>query len=287
MCLIWGTTWLGIKIGLQTLGPFTGVGLRFVIAGVLLAAVAAMRGQLRPLLEYPWKVIAVLAALLFGFNYVLNYVAETRLDSGLVCVLFATMPFMVFAFGALMIDERARPAVIVGAIVAFGGVALISLSGEVRGSIPFAACAIVAAASAALGNVYAKAQSHHPPLVTLPPAMLLSGAVVAICGFIFERTQWDRVLTPESLGALLYLAVFGSCIAFFLMLWLLQRIPAYAVGISSLITPIIALVVGIAFGGEHVGSRELIGSALVIAGLAFALVPGGATATTERRSDTA
>lgn len=285
MCLIWGTTWLGIKIGLQTLPPLTGVGLRFAIAGLLLAIVAAARGEIRPLRAYPWRVIAVLGLLLFSLNYVLNYVAETRLDSGLVSVLFGTMPFFTFAIGASMIGERARLVVLLGAILAFAGVAVISLAGEIRGSMLFVLCGIAAAATAALGNVYAKAHSHQPPLVTLPPAMFLSGAIVTVLGLLFERTQWSAVLTPQSLGALLYLAIFGSCIAFFLMMWLLQRIPAYTVSLGSLIYPIVALSVGVAFGGEHVGARELAGSALVIAGLALALAPRGEPSA-ETRLDT-
>jgi drug/metabolite transporter (DMT)-like permease len=286
MCLIWGTTWLGIKIGLRTLGPLTGVGLRFVIAGIILSIVARLCGEARPAREYPWRQITILSVLLFGGNYVLNYVAETRLDSGLVCVLFGTLPFFTFGFGALMIGERARPAVMLGAVLAFAGVAVISLSGEVRGSLLFALCAIGAAATASLGNVYAKKHSHHPPLVVLPPAMLIAGFAVLAFGLAFERTQWDTVLNLQSLGALLYLAIFGSCIAFFLMLWLLQRIPAYAVGISSLITPVIALAVGAAFGGEHAGPRELIGSALVISGLALALVPAGVASAETRLGKT-
>ncbi|HVA28968.1 MAG TPA: EamA family transporter [Candidatus Baltobacteraceae bacterium] len=271
MCLIWGTTWLGIKIGLHTLSPIPGVGLRFVIAGLFLYAVAAWRRELRPLREYPWRVIAVLATLLFGVNYVLTYTAETHLDSGLVSVLFGTLPFYTFAFGALMIGERSGPRAWIGAVLAFAGVAVISLTSEVRASIPFALCSLLAAAVAAFSNVYAKKHSHHAPLLTLPPAMLLSGIAVSLIGFAVAPTNWGAVFTPVSLGALLYLAILGSGIAFFLMMWLLQRIPAYAIGLASLIFPVIALTVGALFGGEHFGTRELLGSALVIVGLGFAL----------------
>ena len=286
MCLIWGTTWLAIKVGLHTLGPLTGVGLRFTIAGLVLFAVAAARGELRPWRAYPWRVIVLLAILLFGLNYVLNYVAETRLDSGLVSVLFGTLPFFTFGFGALMIGERAAPIVWAGATAAFAGVAIISLTPEVRGSVPYALCSIAAAASAAYANVYAKKHAHHDPLVTLPPAMLISGIGVGAIGLLIEPTQWTAVFGLESLGALFYLAILGSCVAFFLMMWLLQRIPVYAVGLSTLIFPIVALVVGVLLGGEHVGVRELAGSALVIGGLGLALMRPAPTGA-ETCSDTA
>lgn len=271
MCFIWGTTWLAIKIGLNTLGPLTGVGLRFIIAGLFLFAVAAAQGALRPAREYPWRVILVLAAMLFGFPYVLTYTAETRLDSGLVSVLFSTLPFFTFAFGALMIREQSGPRVWLGAAVGFLGVAVISITGDVRGSIPYALCAVAAAALSGFSNVYAKKHSHQPPLVTLPPGMLVSGVALTLVGLTFEHTQWNNVLAPASIGALLYLAIFGSGLAFFLMMWLLKRIPAYAVGFSTLVFPIVALTVGALAGGEHVSARELIGSALVLAGMAFAL----------------
>lgn len=284
MCLIWGTTWLGIKISLQTLGPIMGVGIRFTIAGLFLYVVAAATRSLRPLNEVPWRVVVVLASLLFGTNYVLNYIAETRLDSGLVSVLFGVLPFFTFAFSRFMIGEKATAQNWIGAVVAFCGVAIISLGGAVRGSPIFALCSIAAAAIAAYANVYAKKHSHHPPLVTLPPSMLLAGGVLVVLGFFFERTNWAAVVTPTSIGALLYLAILGSSIAFFLMLWLLQRIPVWSVGISTLVFPVIAVIVGYLFGGEHMEWRELLGSAIV-AGIGVALAPRSTGA--EMRSDTA
>lgn len=277
MCLIWGTTWLGIKIGLRGLGPITGVGLRFLIAGTLLFAVAAAAGALRPPREIPWRVVLVFALLLFGVDYVLTYTAETRLDSGLVAVLFSTLPFFNFAFGSMMLEERATPRVWSGGVLAFIGVAVMSVSGAVRGSPLFALAAVGSAAGSAFANVYAKKHSHHDPLLTLPPSMLLSGIVLTICGLAFERTDWSAALAPSSLGALAYLAVFGSGIAFFLMMWLLQRIPAWGIGIASTIFPMIAIVAGAFFGGEHFGWRELAGCILVVGGVGLALTTASET----------
>jgi drug/metabolite transporter (DMT)-like permease len=272
MCAIWGTTWLAIKIGLHTLGPLTGVGIRFLIAGVFLFGVAALTGALRPVREIPWKLVAVFATMLFGLNYILTYTAETRLDSGLVSVLFGTLPFFTFGLGHLMVGERTTPRIWTGALIAFSGVAVISLAGQVRGSPVFALCAVGAAAVSAFANVYAKRHSHHDPLLTLPPSMTIAGGVIFAAGLTFERTDWAAAFAPRSLAALLYLAIFGSGIAFFLNLWVLKRLPVWIVGMSSLIFPVIAITVGILFGGEHFGWRELAGSLLVIAGMAIALV---------------
>ncbi|MDQ2992392.1 MAG: EamA family transporter [Candidatus Eremiobacteraeota bacterium] len=271
MCLIWGTTWLAIKVGLHALAPLTGVGLRFLIAGAFLYVLAFARGELRPLRELPWKLILVLAALLFGLNYILTYTAEVKLDSGLVAVLFGTLPFFAFAFAHAMLGEKITPRIWIGSLLAFGGVVVISLVGEVRGEPLFALAAIGAAASSAFANVYAKRHSNHRPLLTLPPAMVIAGAVVLTISLFAEHTDWAIALSGSSLLALLYLAIFGSGIAFFLMMWVLQRLPVSIVGLSSLVFPVIAIAVGTLFGGEHITVRELIGSALVVIGLWLAL----------------
>lgn len=271
MCLIWGTTWLAIKVGLHALGPLTGVGLRFLIAGAFLFAVAAVRGQVRPLRELPWTLILVLSALLFGLNYVLTYLAETRLDSGLVAVLFGTLPFFAFGFAHALLGERTTPRVWIGSVAAFAGVAVISLAGPAQGSPLFALAAIGAAASSAFANSYAKRHSQHAPLRTLPPAMTIAGASVFAIGLFAERTDWHHALAGSSLAALLYLAIFGSGIGFFLLMWLLQRLPAGTVGIASLVFPVIAIIAGALFAGERVTVRELLGSGLVVFGLWIAL----------------
>jgi drug/metabolite transporter (DMT)-like permease len=271
MCGIWGTTWLGIKISLHYVPPVAGAGIRFVIAGLLMYVVAAAQRKILPPGEMPWKLIAVLAAFLFGLNYILTYTAETHVSSGLTAVLFGVLPFFMFAFGHYLIGERTTLLTWIGAIVAFAGVAAISLAAGVHGSIWYMLAAIAAAASSAFANVYAKRHAHNDPLVTLPPAMLLAGIVVAAIGFGAEHVDAARAFSLPSWGALLYLALMGSGVAFFINLWLFKYIAAWIVGISALIIPVIAVAVGVAFGGESFGPREMIGAALVITGVWLAL----------------
>jgi putative membrane protein PagO len=273
MCLIWGTTWLAIKIGLHTVGPLTGVGLRFLIAGVLLFAVAALRRELRPLSQLPWKLIAVWTVFTFACDYTLLYVAETHVDSGLTSVLFGTLPFFTFGFARLLANEPLTWRAAVGCVAAFGGVALISLGGGVHGSPLYALAAIGAAVAASFATAYAKRAPAVSPLASLPPAMSIAGIALLTAGLLFERTDWAHAFTGSSLGALLYLAIAGSGIAFFCMLWLLERLPAGTIGMSSLTFPVIALSAGVLFGGEHVGARDIAGALLVISGMAIALVP--------------
>lgn len=273
MCAIWGTTWLGIKISLQYVPPMSGAGIRFLIAGLAFYLLALANRKIPTLREVPWKLVLVMAAFLFGLNYILTYVSETRLASGLVSVLFGTLPFFMFGFGSYLLHERTTSRTWIGAILGFFGVAVISLAGGVSGA-PLCGLAVLgAAASSAFANVYAKRHSHHDPLVSLPPAMLIAGLVVFLIGMFAEHPDLSRALQPGSIGAIAYLAIVGSCLAFFLNLWLLQRIDASVVGLSALIIPVIAVLVGIFFGGESFGWRDFAGAALVILGMWIALRP--------------
>ncbi len=271
MCSIWGTTWLVIKISLQYLPPVAGAGVRFIVAGIAMYLIAAARGVLVPPRELPWKLVAVLAAFLFGLNYILTYTAETHVSSGLVAVLFGVLPFFVFGLGHYMIGEHTSPRTWIGAVIAFAGVAVISLAATISGSLWYALAAVGAALSSAYANVYAKRYAHYDPLVTLPPSMLLAGIVVTVIGFATEHPNVALGFSLPSWGALLYLALIGSGLAFFLNLWLLRHVAVWIVGLSSLIIPVIAVAVGVIFGGEQFGPRELLGAALVLIGVWISL----------------
>jgi drug/metabolite transporter (DMT)-like permease len=272
--LIWGTTWLGIKFSLAGFPALTGAGIRFVLAGLFLYALAAvLRVDFRRTAP-PVHLVLVLALTMFGLNYALTYLAETHLASGLVAVLFGTMPFFIFGFAHVMVGERAHRNTIVGALLALGGVALISLVGNVRADMLYVGATLVASASSGYANVYLKRFAGAEPFATLPPAMLLAGVVLTVMGLAFEHTDWHRALSPAPLAALAYLAVFGSAVAFYLNHWLLQRIDSGIMGLSALMIPVLAVIVGAVFGGEVFGLRDLAGAVLVIAGVWLSLSRG-------------
>ncbi len=271
--LIWGTTWLGIKVSLTAIPPIAGSGFRFILAGTVLYAVAAaLRVDFRRKAP-PLHLVLVLAVTMFGINYALTYLAETHLASGLVAVLFGTLPFFVFGFAHFMVGERATRATIAGALLALAGVAVISAVGNVHGSIWYVLAALAASASSAYANVYLKRYADAEPFATLPPAMLLAGLGLTAWGLLAEHVDIARAVAPSSLAALFYLAVCGSALAFYLNHWLLQRISSGVMGLSALMIPVIAVTVGILFGGETFGIRDILGAALVIAGVTLSLMP--------------
>jgi drug/metabolite transporter (DMT)-like permease len=270
MCAIWGTTWLAIKIGLRDLPPLTGAGVRFVLAALFLWGFARFVPGPRGAAP-PWRAIVVLAATLFGGNYALTYYAETGLASGLVAVLFGTLPFFVFAIGALRLGERVGVMTVVGALLALAGVAAISVGSDMHGSLPYVLAILGAAAISAYATVELKKFAASDPFLTLPPAMMLAGVTLTLAGVMFEHPDWSRGTSPSSLAAVLYLAVLGSGVAFYLNQWLLQRLETWIVGLSTLVIPVVAVAVGALVGGEAFGVKELGGAALVIAGVWIAL----------------
>jgi drug/metabolite transporter (DMT)-like permease len=280
MCAIWGTTWLAIKIGLRDLPPVTGAGVRFVLAALFLWALSRFVPGPRGAAP-PWRTIVVLAATLFGGNYALTYYAETGLASGLVAVLFGTLPFFVFAIGALRLGERVGVMTIAGALIALGGVAAISIGSEMRGSLPYVLAILGAAAISAYATVELKKFAASDPFRTLPPAMLLAGLTMTVAGATFEHPDWARGTSPSSIGAILYLAVLGSAVAFYLNHWLLQRLETWVVGLSTLVIPVIAVAAGALLGGEAFGIKELGGAAMVIVGVWLALRAPRAVALSE------
>ena len=279
MCLIWGTTWFAIKINLLFFPPLVGVGVRFLVAGLLVLGVAAARREIVPLRKLPWNLVLVLASCLFGLNYVLTYTGETGLSSGLTAVLFGTLPFFTFFYGHHLVNERVGPRIWVGTVLAFGGVAVISLESGARGSWPYVLAVVAASAVSGFANVYAKRHSHHAPLTVLAPAMLIAGIVVAIVGVSTEHLDFARMFALNGVLSLLYLAILGSAIAFFINLWLLKHVAVWVVNFSALIIPVLAVFVGIVFGHETFGLRELAGAAMVVAGMWFALAGDRSTAT--------
>jgi|SRR5947209_2190521 len=270
MCAIWGTTWLAIKVGLRDLPPVTGAGVRFVLAAGFLWSLSRFVPGPRGTAP-PRRTVVVLAATLFGGNYALTYYSETGLASGLVAVLFGTLPFFVFAIGAIRLGERVRAMTVVGALLALAGVAAISVGSDMHGSLPYVFAILGAAAISAYATVELKKFAASDPFLTLPPAMLIAGVTMTVAGAVFEHPDWARGTSPSSLGAILYLALLGSAVAFYLNHWLLQRLDTWVVGLSTLVIPVIAVAAGALLGGEAFGVKELSGAALVIVGMWLAL----------------
>ena len=276
LCVIWGSTWLVIKVGYGGLGPFNVAALRFFVAAAILAVVTPVIGARWPRGRTEWALATWVGVLLFAGDYGLIYWGEQYLTSGLTAILFATLPLitLVLAHNYLP-SERLTVRKATGAVVAFLGV--VALFGEraridVRAVGPMASI-IGAAACAAAANVATKRHgaSLHPAALNAS-AMLIGAIVLATWsvavgdGFRFpaERSAWL---------AILYLSVIGSVVAFLVYFSLMKKWRASTLSFVGVFMPTIALLLGAIVLHEPLTRWTIVGAVLILAGVTLTLAP--------------
>ena len=272
LVLIWSSTWVAIKFGLEDSPALLGAGLRFVLAGVVLLAFAAL--QRRPL-RTDWLLAAVLAALPFALAYGLVYWGEQYIPSGLAAVLFGVLPLYTgILAGIFLPEEPLRARLVVGVLIAIGGLALSfaeSLNlGDEELALAGAAALALAPIGAAAGNVAQKLRASALDAVVLNGwAMLAGGTLLLLISAVGE--DWGELAwTAESVGSIVYLALIGSAVAFVGLTVLLRQLTAQAMSFLAMLLPFGALAFGAALYDEALTWRALAGAVLVAAGLLIA-----------------
>ena len=279
LCLIWGSTWAVIQIGLEGVPPFSGVSIRFVIAAIVMLALTFLM-RIRIGTSRRERMLWVINGLLaFAVSYGVVYWSEQWVPSGLAAVLFATYPLFVAIVAHFMLPSEAltRPEAW-GILAGFLGVGVIfsedfaSLGGE--GVAVAAAVMLVSPAAAAVSSVAVKRWGGgvHPFSLTGVP-MAIGAGITGVIALLTERGRpiiWDT----RSVSALLYLAIMGSAVTFTLYYWLLSYLPAKRLALIAYLIPVEAVVIG-AFRDEPITLRVILGATLVIAGVALAVHRGG------------
>lgn len=274
LCCIWGSTWLFIKLGLEDLPPFTFAGIRFVIAVTILASIIAIRGLPLPRARRDWLLLIVSGVLAFCVNYGLLFWGEQYISSGLAAVLQSTIP----AFGLVIAHfylpgEKMTPGKIIGIVLGVIGVAVIfSNQLDVAGPRALAGCAalIVSSMGAAYSNVLVKAYGKH-----LDPAILAGGQMffgmipLLLIGIPLEGNPFRFNWTPMAVLSLFYLAIVGSVVAFLLYYWLVQNMDVTKTMLIALVTPVVAVTLGMLVLNEELHLRTLIGGLMIISGIAI------------------
>jgi drug/metabolite transporter (DMT)-like permease len=270
--LIWGSTWLVITFQLGKVPPEVSVAYRFALAGAILVVWSMLRKlRLRfSFREHLW--MALQGALLFGLNYVCIYLAEIRISSGLVAVIFSLIVFFNIVGARVFFHTPIRRTTLLAGILGVSGVALIFLP-EIRrpgggtAAVAGVVYAVVATVSASSGNlVSARNQRHGLPVVQLNTFGMLYGAsFVALYALAVGRPFLFETSAAYVLS-LSYLALFGSVLAFGAYLTLIGRIGADRAGYTGAVIPIVALLLSVAFEGLHLHLGEVLGVALCIGG---------------------
>jgi len=281
LCLIWGTTWAVIRIGLEGIPPLTGVAARFAVASLLLLGLGRLLGLRLGASRAERALWLVNGLLAFSASYGVVYWAEQWIPSGLAAVLFATYPLMVALLSHFVLPgERMTPAGALGIALGFCGVAVIySTDFSLLGGRPVFVASLVMLLSPAVSAIASVAVKRygkgvHPLSLTAVPmgmTALLMGALAAL----LERGRPLR-LDVVSVGAMLYLAVFGSAVTFTLYYWLLSHYAATRLSLIAYVIPVVAVFVGTVFLDETLTARTLVGSGLVVVGVAVTVQSYGA-----------
>jgi drug/metabolite transporter (DMT)-like permease len=274
--LVWGSTYLAIKIALVSLPPFFQMGSRFLVAGALLAAWMRWRGAPWPS-RRQWLHALAVGGLMLGGGMGGTATAEQTVGSGLVVAFIAVMPLMIAGLNLLWGE---RPTWIESLGIAFGLVGVLLLTqGQGFGASPAGLVAIsVACASWAVGSVLSqRLWPLAPGAMGFASEMLAGGAVLMGLSLLGGESLPTRI-EPQALWAWAYLVVFGSLVAFNAYMVLLAEASAGLASSYSFVNPVIAMLLGVTLAGEHISRHEWLAAGIVLVGVVLLLTARGRSA---------
>jgi drug/metabolite transporter (DMT)-like permease len=277
-CLIWSSVWLFIKIGVRDVPPATFASVRLVLALTVLLPVLAWQGQRLPRRPRDWVLVGTTGFLLLGLNYAFVFWGAQYITSGLNAVLQAAQPaFGLLIAHVLLDDERFTAWQVGGLLLGVIGVGVIFADQlHVTGTAAFWGCLAVTAAAlcVALGYVIVKKHGTHLRPIELTTGQMIAGlAPLLVIMFTYEGNPLAARWTTPAIFSLLYLALAGSVIAFWLNYWLLKRIGATKLLAMSLVEPLIAVLLGAIVLREALPAGTLVGGACILASTWMVLAP--------------
>jgi drug/metabolite transporter (DMT)-like permease len=274
VCTVWGSTWMAIKIGLETIPPFFGAGIRFVIAAVLLFLIIRVRGIHLPFDRNAWRVYVALGIPGYAIPFALVYWGQQYIPSALSSILFAAFPFWFAIFSHVFLaDAKLDFYKIGGIVVGFAGL-LIIFARDVHWTGTdglWGMCAVLL--STALGGfslvVVKKYGMSISPFSLNFVAMGMTAIILLGLSFPIEQTA-DVAWNTSAVVSVLYLAVVSSVLTFVIYFWLLKKVEAVYLSLTTFVSPIIAILLGAMFMGEKLAPTVYIGAGLVLSGILFA-----------------
>ena len=277
LCGIWGSTWLFIKLGLADLPPITFAGIRFVISCAILFPLVWLRRLPLPKSRSDWFLLIGTGVLSFSLNYGLVFWAEQYITSGLAALLQATLP----AFGLMLAHihvptERITWVNFAGVVLGVCGVGVVfSNQLAISGRQALAGCVgmVLSAFFAAYSNVLVKTRGKNLDPAVLAAYQMLFGLIpLLLYGITFEGSPFGFRWTGLAVLCLLYLAIVGSVVAFLLYYWLIKNMDVTKTMMIALVTPVVAVILGMLVLDEQLSWRTLVGGAMIIAGIGFIVV---------------
>ncbi len=270
LCLIWGTTWLFIKVGLEDLPPLSFASIRFILAVIVVGLIIIANKIPLPKTKREWKLLAITGILQFTINYSLVFWSELYITSGLAAVLQAMIPVfgLVLAWFYLP-EEKITWLKVIALIIGIIGVGIVFIEQlRVNSLMAFAGSVaiVIGAYAAAHASILTKAKGGD-----IHPASLVFGQMVCgvfpviIIALFKEGNPFNYNYSWSAIISILYLSIFGTVLTFWLYYWLLGKIESTKAMTIALVTPLIAVVCGAIFLGEKLLPQTLIGGILILA----------------------
>ena len=277
--VIWGSTYLGIAIAIQSVEPFTQGAIRFTIAGLVLLAWARLRGgaSVRLPTRREWRDALIIGGLLFGGGNGLVGWGEQTVPSGIAALLIALVAVWFAVFSRIFYGDRIPLIVGIGIAVGIAGVAL--LVWPFGSTATFDGPGILALIGSpicwASGSIFAARRAKMPanPMVATASQMLAGGLSLGFLGLVTgEAGRFSLEISTASLLAIGYLLVFGSLVAFSAYSWLLRHAPLPLIGTYAFVNPVVAVALGSIFLSEPITPRMLLAAAVIVVGVALVIL---------------
>ncbi len=273
LCLIWGTTWLAIRIVVHDVPPLKAAAIRFLIAAILLLSSILFRKTKWPQGASQWNAILILSVTVMALPYALLFWAEQYVTSAMTALLFSAMPLAVAMFTPLMMHRKVPRGAVYALVVAFGGILALFVDGlsANRRGLWGGIAVLTAVVLSSWSVIFAKKRLQDVAPVISTGLQFLFAAVLLFWGTwaleSHRQTNWSK----QAIAALAFLATFGSAAAFAIYYWLLKQMQPYQLSTISLVVPIIALMEGYLLGGESIRLIMIVSMVVVLGAVGMVL----------------
>lgn len=265
---IWGSTYLAIRFGIESFPPFLMAGVRFTVAGLILYVVMRVLGSPNPN-RHEWLGASIVGLLLPALgNGTVCYVQQT-VSSSVAALSIATAPIWMAIFASIW-GHKITVKEWLGIAIGLAGILLLNIGGSLHGDIVSALLLIFAAAAWSFGSVWGKHLAMPQGLMGAACQMMAGGfALLAVSAA--QGESWPQGVSLKSWGALLFLIVLGSLVAYSAYQYLLKTVRPLVASSNTFVNPVVAFVVGIWLANEHVTSNEYMALAIILIGVFLVL----------------
>lgn len=278
VCLVWGTTWSAVRLGLQTVPPILSAALRFGLASIVLGLWIKIKKI--PFLQSKefWTLVCIVCATAYSVPVALVYWGQSQIASGLASIVFATFPFWVIILSSIFLpEERIDFFHSMAVVLGFLGVLLIFHNGFTQPSsnLILGMLAVLTSALIQSSTLIAlrKFRQQYNPIVLNFWSMLISTILLLLFSLMVESYS-TVVFNPLSVASLLYLGTIGTVVSFVGYFWLAKHVEAVLLSLISFITPVVAIGVGVLLMGEHIDRETSLGAVIVLSAIVIANIRG-------------